>query len=467
VSLDPTLGPRLDPLQSLEPLGGEESFPQRSWPSTLLASGASTLALAAALALPVVLAGIELLEAVLLAPFVALGIIASRWSFDSRSVRVRGRLSLGAVVATLPPSALAIAVATGSAAILGVGVSMAGLVLCAVAAPAVLAGAAAVRAMEVRYLRASRRIFLVSSAAQRTDVAREIRCNEGMALVGFLDLSAAQSPTLDRDALLRHVQSRGATMLVLAREAVTQAAVVSVASDFNLAGGRVRDLGSFYERHFGKTALSDLTPSWFLFDIAEIHRSRVYGVVKRGADIAIAAALGLVTAPLVLVLAGCVRASSPGPVFFRQLRVGKGHQPFTVIKLRTMRVSPGADTAWAGEHTDRVTPLGAFLRRYRLDELPQLWTVLRGDMSIVGPRPEQVPMVDALRRSIEFYEARHAVRPGLTGWAQVNAGYSGSHQGTLEKLQYDFYYIRHQGLRLDALILVRTFKAVLRGQGSA
>jgi len=133
--------------------------------------------------------------------------------------------------------------------------------------------------------------------------------------------------------------------------------------------------------------------------------------------------------------------------------------------MRTMIVVGDDEPAWAGAHAHRITRLGAVLRRFRLDEIPQLWNVLRGQLALIGPRPEQVKLVDQLQEQIEFYAARHCIRPGLTGWAQVNAGYGGSHLGTLEKLQYDLYYVKHQSLRLDLAILSSTLRAMLSGTG--
>jgi lipopolysaccharide/colanic/teichoic acid biosynthesis glycosyltransferase len=208
-----------------------------------------------------------------------------------------------------------------------------------------------------------------------------------------------------------------------------------------------------------------LSPSWFLFDVAEIHRPRVYGVVKRVLEGGISALLLLAAAPLMPAIMLAVRLSGPGPLFYRQARVGKDGEIFTLTKFRTMRAAAG-EAAWATDQPERVTRAGGFLRRYRLDELPQLWHVVRGQMSLVGPRPEQPEIVERLARSIEFYSARHHVRPGITGWAQVNEGYGGSLEGTLEKLQFEFFYIKHQSVRLDARIIVATVRTVLAGRGS-
>jgi exopolysaccharide biosynthesis polyprenyl glycosylphosphotransferase len=429
-------------IELVEPVESELAWRQSSWPATLLPSSVLTLCLLAALLLPAALAG----DALASLPFAVLALIVERWMFDSRAVRI-----------TLLPSALGVGIAAGAPAVLGAGVTPAGAAAAFVASSLILMVAAMMRAVEVRFLRASRRVFLVAGADQLRDVRQEIARHAGMTLVGFANGGAPD--------LASRIEASGATMLVLSRQAADDAAVVSAASAFNLAGGRVRDLGSFYERHFGKLPLSELTASWFLFDIAEIHHARVYGWVKRAGDIACSAAGLVLAAPLLLAAAVAVRATSPGPVLYRQQRVGKGQRPFTLLKFRTMTVAGDTAAAWADGHAHRVTRVGRVLRRYRLDELPQLWTILRGDMSLVGPRPEQVALAAQLSETIPFYDARHVVRPGLTGWAQVRSGYGGSHAGTLTKLQYDFFYIRHQSLRLDLMILARTAHAVLRGEG--
>jgi exopolysaccharide biosynthesis polyprenyl glycosylphosphotransferase len=436
----------------------------RAWPATKLVSGTLSLSLVAVLSIPL-LAAPTVTAGVISAPSVLLGALIARWTFDSRSVRVGGRLSWRVGLAATASTAIALGTVCAAAlvvgAALGVALVLASLVLTAL----VLVIAAAMRAVEVRYLRSSRRVFLVASEEQRRDIAREIRRHEGMDLVGFSNVlaSGADAGPVRRHRLAAQLTGNRATMMVLSMEAARSEDVVAAASDFNLAGGRVRDLGDFYERHFHKVPLSELTASWFLFDVAGIHRARVYGVCKRAAEVGLSGVGLLLAMPLMLAIAISVKLSGPGPVFFRQERVGRNRQAFTLLKFRTMEASDDDSPAWAGEHAHRVTGVGRFLRRYRLDELPQLWTVLRGDMSLVGPRPEQVALVDQLRSQIEYYDARHVVRPGLTGWAQVNHGYGGSHGGTLEKLQYDLFYIKNQRFRMDALVVARTLRAIVHG----
>jgi lipopolysaccharide/colanic/teichoic acid biosynthesis glycosyltransferase len=225
--------------------------------------------------------------------------------------------------------------------------------------------------------------------------------------------------------------------------------LVAVASDLNMRGRRIRILGQFYEEEFAKVPLTELTAAWFLFDVAEIHSPRAYGVVKRAVETVIAAALLVVALPLLPILVVAIKLSGIGPVLFRQERIGKDGKPFRLTKFRTMR--PG---------TVQIPWVGRVLRRFRLDELPQLWDVVRGKLSLVGPRPEQPGIVELLQESLEFYSYRHRVRPGLTGWAQVN------HVNDMpEKLQYDFYYVKNQGLLLDLMIIAWTVRTILSGAG--
>jgi len=187
-------------------------------------------------------------------------------------------------------------------------------------------------------------------------------------------------------------------------------------------------------------------------------------VAKRVIDVGFAllglAALG----PLLALVAPLIRLESAGPVFYRQERLGRGGRPFTLLKLRTMVADAEPDgPVWASADDPRATGVGRWLRRTRLDELPQAVNILRGDMSLVGPRPERPAFVAQLAEAIPFYRARHAVRPGLTGWATIHQGYARSTEDALIKLQFDLYYIKHQSLLLDAYILLRTLAAVLRG----
>jgi len=195
--------------------------------------------------------------------------------------------------------------------------------------------------------------------------------------------------------------------------------------------------------------------------------SQSYLPVKRALDILFVLASLPVVVPLCLVIAFIIRLTSPGPVLFWQERVGERGRVFKLVKFRSMRVDAERDGAkFASPDDDRITPVGRVLRRYRLDELPQLWNVLKGDMSIVGPRPEQVAFARQFEKQIPFYQWRHRVKPGITGWAQVQQGYAAGIEDTIQKLEYDLYYVKHLSFWLDLSIMLRTVRIILTGFGA-
>jgi exopolysaccharide biosynthesis polyprenyl glycosylphosphotransferase len=230
-------------------------------------------------------------------------------------------------------------------------------------------------------------------------------------------------------------------------------------------GVPVRSLSDLYEELTGRMLLDQLGHSWLLSLPMRSETSRMYSAFKRGFDI-LAASAGLlllaIVAPLVWL---AVRLEDRGPLIYRQERSGKYGRPFTMLKLRTMHLERRAKQRQTDAEDRRITRVGGVLRKLHLDELPQAWNVLTGDMSMIGPRPEQPAYVAMLQESIDFYNTRLSVRPGLTGWAQVNLGYSEGVEGAREKLSYDLYYIKRQSAILDLLILARTFFAVLSFRG--
>jgi len=190
-------------------------------------------------------------------------------------------------------------------------------------------------------------------------------------------------------------------------------------------------------------------------------------VAKRVLDMALAGCGLFVAAPLMLLTAIAIRFDSPGPILYRQERVGEGGHVFTLFKFRSMRADAESGTpVWAKDKDDRVTRVGRFIRLTRLDELPQLWNVVRGDMSFVGPRPERPYFVQQLAAGIPFYMERHAVKPGVTGWAQVKYRYGASVEDAMEKLRYDLYYIKHLSIVFDVTIVIDTVKVILSGRGA-
>jgi lipopolysaccharide/colanic/teichoic acid biosynthesis glycosyltransferase len=256
-------------------------------------------------------------------------------------------------------------------------------------------------------------------------------------------------------------------VLVIADHCLDQATVAALAWRISVTGVKVRRLSDYYESEFGKVALASLLDAWFLFDVAEIHHARLYGHAKRAAESVIALVMLALALPLMLLIAVSIKMSSDGPVFFRQARVGRNGKEFQLLKFRTLHRDPEAENGhWVQSDDPRIFPAGRVLRQFRLDEFPQLWNILRGDLSLVGPRPEQPVIVAEMARSIPHYATRVCVRPGLTGWAQVNYGYGGSHLGTRAKLEYDLYYIKHQSLALDFKVLLATVTTLVAGGGS-
>ncbi|HVS28239.1 MAG TPA: sugar transferase [Solirubrobacteraceae bacterium] len=223
-------------------------------------------------------------------------------------------------------------------------------------------------------------------------------------------------------------------------------------------------LSVFHERVFGAVPLAEIDPSWFVSALSPLHGGRGYERAKRALDIVVVVPLLVCCAPLIVLFAALIsirdeqRGARPG--IFKQQRVGRGGVPFTLYKLRTMTAA-GDASAWAVADDERVTSIGAFLRKTHLDELPQLINILKGEMTLVGPRPEQVAHVAALSQELPFFPERHRVTPGLTGWAQVRCGYAGTVEESAYKLCHDLYYMRHRSLTLDLAILVETARTLV------
>jgi exopolysaccharide biosynthesis polyprenyl glycosylphosphotransferase len=306
------------------------------------------------------------------------------------------------------------------------------------------------------------RAIVVASA---TDVAAleaelEHAVERGATLVAALSpIEASEHP----NRLVEQATALHATVVVLSREAQADERIVDRAAVLHERGVRVRTLSLFYEEWLGKLPLSELERVALMFDIGEVHRVR-YGRIKRGLDLLVAMPCLIGLTALLPFVAVANLMGNRGPLFYRQRRVGRGGREFTIYKLRTMRPDGGSAT-WTTEDDPRITPFGRWLRRTHLDELPQAVNLLRGDLSVVGPRPEQPHYVEELSEKIRFYNLRHLVRPGITGWAQVKYGYASDERDAFEKLQYEFWYLRHQGIALDARILLRTVRSVLRGGG--
>ncbi len=320
------------------------------------------------------------------------------------------------------------------------------------------------------------RVLIVGTDATAQTIARQIQAQDdfGYDIVGFIDED--QSRVMVEIGDWRVVGTSDDIERVIERHAVDRLIIgmsdrrgrlpVRALLRSKLRGIRVEDVNTVYERLTGKLLVEDLRPSWLIFS-DDYCASRWTRRSKRLFDVLLAL-VGLVLAlPFMLLTAIAVSLESGWPVLYRQERVGENGRVFTLNKFRSMRKDAEQGTPiWARAEDDRVTHVGRFIRKTRLDELPQLWNVLRGDMSFVGPRPERPFFVDQLAEQVPFYEQRHAVKPGITGWAQVKYRYGASFEDSLEKLRYDLYYVKHLSIPFDLTILFDTVKVVLFAKGA-
>jgi sugar transferase (PEP-CTERM system associated) len=314
-------------------------------------------------------------------------------------------------------------------------------------------------------------------AAQQIAVEMLARAPLGYQVVGFLGEHAAEvgrrlvNPSvIGTLADLRQVvESHHVARIVVALEDRRARLPVDELLRCRLSGVKVEDAPSCYEHLTGKILLSDLRPSWLVFSPGFSRSHPLMRASKRASEFVLALAALVVALPLLALLALLIRLDSPGPVLYRQKRVGERGRVFELYKLRTMRQDAEAATGpvWASPtRDDRVTRLGRLMRTLRLDELPQLINVVRGEMSFVGPRPERPHFVEQLRKVIPYYDERHSARPGITGWAQVKFGYGSTIEDSERKLQFDLYYIKNMSPLLDLAIVVDTFKVMVLGRGA-
>jgi sugar transferase (PEP-CTERM system associated) len=251
-----------------------------------------------------------------------------------------------------------------------------------------------------------------------------------------------------------------------ARRPLAAARAVLFSLRVKTAGVHVNDFSSFMERETGRVDLDTLNPSWLIFSDGFSAGRVLSSVAKRAFDVLASGLLLLLTFPLIALFALLVKLDSRGPAFFRQTRIGLYGEPFEVVKLRSMRTDAEKDGAqWAQKDDPRVTRLGKVIRTLRIDELPQAWSVLTGRMSFVGPRPEVPRFVDDLEDKLPFYAERHMVKPGITGWAQINYPYGASVEDARAKLEYDLYYAKNYTPFLDLLILLQTLRVIIWPEG--
>jgi sugar transferase (PEP-CTERM system associated) len=320
----------------------------------------------------------------------------------------------------------------------------------------------------------ARRVIVLGTGSEAQAVEKSLRAGD-FRVVGFYSVR--------EDAALEVPQSRlistDVPLLETIRKLKVNEIIVAVGErrggtmplnellECKLAGVRVLDLSSYFERALGQVHLDSLRASWLIFGDG-FRQGMLRTFIKRLFDIVAASILLLLSLPVMLVTMLLIFLESGFPVFYRQERVGRAGRVFRVTKFRSMRVDAEGDgkPRWAASNDDRITRVGRFIRKYRIDELPQLLNVLRGDMSLVGPRPERPFFVDQLTQSIPFYAARHSVKPGLTGWAQVRYHYGATLDDAAKKLQFDLYYVKNHTLFLDLVVLFETVVVVVTGKGA-
>ena len=322
---------------------------------------------------------------------------------------------------------------------------------------------------------AFRRRVLVLGAGKRADRLRELseRPESGFVIVGYVAMTESEpvvAEAISRGGihnLTRHVENLGASEVVLALEERRNSLPLSDLLRIKTTGVHVNDFSSFIERETGRVDLDSVNPSWLIFSDGFSSGRAISSAAKRVFDLSASALLLALTAPIIALFALLVKLDSKGPAFFRQTRVGLFGQDFDVIKLRSMRTDAEAGGAqWATKDDPRITRLGRFIRKTRIDELPQTWSVLKGEMSFVGPRPERPEFVSELEEQMPYYAERHMVKPGITGWAQINYPYGASVEDSRHKLEYDLYYAKNYTPFLDLLILLQTLRVVLWHEGA-
>ncbi|HET8694196.1 MAG TPA: TIGR03013 family XrtA/PEP-CTERM system glycosyltransferase [Aquabacterium sp.] len=322
------------------------------------------------------------------------------------------------------------------------------------------------------------RILIVGTGSEAQAVASDLRSRRlrSHAVVGFYPAGELSLPTDDKrfnifpralnieDIVQRHDVNQ---IIVAVKEQRGGNVPMDQLLSARIQGVPVMDLADFYEQTTGEVPIDSLKASWLVYGRGFVqHRTRI--VTKRIFDVLSSLTLLLIASPVMLITMIAIKLESKGPVIYRQERVGLGGRTFMCLKFRSMRTDAEKDgvAVWATKNDSRITRVGAFIRKTRIDELPQLISVLKGEMSMVGPRPERPTFVAQLREQIPYYDIRHSVKPGVTGWAQVRYAYGASVEDALHKHQYDLYYVKNNSLFLDLLVLFETVSVVLFREGA-
>ena len=321
-----------------------------------------------------------------------------------------------------------------------------------------------------------KRRIVVLGAGARAERLKQLarKPGSGFVVVGYVAMSE-QGRTIreaiSRDAIYNladHVVLLNASEVVLALEERRNALPLKDLLRIKTTGVHVNEISTFLERETGRVDLQSVNPSWLIFSDGFSSGRMFSSIFKRIFDIAASLVLLALTLPVILLGAIAVKLESRGPAFYRQRRVGLYGQGFDIIKLRSMRqdAEVAGQAVWAEKDDPRITRVGRVIRKVRIDELPQCWSVLKGEMSFVGPRPERPQFVEDLEQQIPYYAERHMVKPGITGWAQINYPYGASTEDSRQKLEYDLYYAKNYSPFLDILILLQTIRVVLFPEGA-
>lgn len=321
------------------------------------------------------------------------------------------------------------------------------------------------------------RILIIGSGPFAVEIARETldRPDAGFRVIGFVD----NDPELVGKSLINpKVLGLTSDLNTLVKREDIDRIVVAIGDGrgrfptqellrLSLSGDvTIEESASFYERLTGRVLLDMIRPSWLIFS-SRGRRARINELARTAMHRSVALIGAILSLPIAVLTALMIKIESRGPVLYKQERVGKNGRPFTLMKFRSMRVDAEKDgPVWAKTDDQRMTRMGRIIRKIRIDEIPQFWNILRGDMNFVGPRPERPHFVAQLAQEIPYYEQRHLIAPGLTGWAQIKYPYGASIEDARQKLQYDLYYIKNQTLTLDAVIMFETIKTILFGRGT-
>jgi sugar transferase (PEP-CTERM system associated) len=321
-----------------------------------------------------------------------------------------------------------------------------------------------------------KRRIVVLGAGPRAERLKTLsrRPGSGFVVVGYVSMSEANRvipEAIARDAIYNladHVVLLNASEVVLALEERRNSLPLKDLLRIKTTGVHVNEISTFLERETGRVDLQSVNPSWLIFSDGFSSGRMLSSIFKRLFDVTASALLLILAAPVILITAIAIKLESKGPAFYRQSRVGLFGVPFDVLKLRSMRqdAEVGGKAVWAEKDDPRITRVGRFIRKTRIDEIPQCWSVLKGEMSFVGPRPERPQFVEDLEHKLNYYAERHMVKPGITGWAQINYPYGASIEDARHKLEYDLYYAKNYSPFLDLLILLQTIRVVLWPEGA-